>query len=70
MKNRIFRLFIIIGLLLASFSSIISCTIEEIKLEIDKIENNVTDINDDAELAIWKATSEVSQINLGMSAED
>ncbi len=36
---------------------------------IDKIENNVTDVDDDAEPAIWKATSEVSQINLGMSAE-
>ena len=69
MKNKIFRLFSIIGLLLATFSSIISCTIEEIQLNIDKIENNVTNENDDSEPIIWKATSKVSQINLGMSAE-
>ena len=76
MKNRIVRPFLIIAFLLSTFSSIISCTIEEIQLEIDKIENNVTNDNDgpeeenDApESAIWKATSEISQIKLGMSAE-
>ncbi len=49
MKNRIVRLFRIIGLFLATFSSIISCTIEEIQLNIDKIENNVTDVGDESD---------------------